>query len=55
MRSNPRGLVLIIRLTDYIRQPIRNGSLHDEKNLKDLFEQMGFKTICKSNLTASVR
>ncbi|KAF7994576.1 hypothetical protein HCN44_004048 [Aphidius gifuensis] len=51
MCSNPRGLVLIIRLTDYVHEPLRNGSEHDEKNLKDLFEQMGFKTICKSNLT----
>lgn len=56
MRSNPRGLVLLITNIDYkwAKEKPRLSALHDEENLKELFEQMGFKVIPKQNLTGKV-
>ncbi|KAF7381139.1 hypothetical protein HZH68_016014 [Vespula germanica] len=53
MRSNPRGLVLIITNIDYnpnIQKP-RKSAIHDEINLQKLFEEMGFSVETYSNLT----
>ncbi|EFN86183.1 Caspase-2, partial [Harpegnathos saltator] len=53
MRSNPRGLVLLITNIDYnlSKEKPRLSAQHDETNLKELFEQMGFKVIAKRDLT----
>lgn len=56
MRRNPRGLVLIITNIDYKysdKEP-RNSAKHDESNLKQLFDQMGFHVISYRNLTGEV-
>lgn len=55
MRSNPRGLVLIISNIYYnsSNQP-RISAENDTKNLKILFEEMGFKVIVKENLKGAV-
>lgn len=53
MRRNPRGLVLIITNIDYKhsgKEP-RSSAKHDESNLKQLFDQMGFHVISYCNLT----
>nr|XP_046468654.1 caspase Dronc isoform X1 [Neodiprion pinetum] len=52
MFSNPRGLVLIINnilFTEGAKE--RAAAKHDEDNLKELFEQMGFQVIVRQNLT----
>ncbi|XP_046736521.1 caspase Dronc isoform X2 [Diprion similis] len=52
MFSNPRGLVLIINnilFSEGAKE--RAAAKHDEDNLKELFEQMGFKVIVRQNLT----
>lgn len=55
MRSNPRGLVLIIANNLYKKQKDRRPSAkHDEANLKKLFEEMGFKVITYFDLTGEV-
>ncbi|XP_076757715.1 death regulator Nedd2-like caspase [Xylocopa sonorina] len=51
MRSNPRGLVLIITNIVYKDLDPRKSAVHDESNLKELFKQMGFEVICHRNLT----
>ncbi|XP_043683700.1 caspase Dronc-like [Vespula pensylvanica] len=53
MRSNPRGLVLIITNIDYNPniQKSRKSAIHDEINLQKLFEEMGFSVETYSNLT----
>ncbi|XP_015120393.1 caspase Dronc isoform X2 [Diachasma alloeum] len=54
MRSNPRGLVLLITLMDYQKnKKVRHAAEHDHHNLTQLFEQMGFEVIAKTNLSAS--
>lgn len=56
MRRNPRGLVLIITNIDYKhsgKEP-RSSAKHDESNLKQLFDQMGFHVISYCNLTGEV-
>ncbi|XP_017788772.1 PREDICTED: caspase-6-like [Habropoda laboriosa] len=47
MRRKPRGLVLIITNIHYkyYGQVHRSSAAHDESNLKELFEQMGFQVI----------
>ncbi|XP_012269448.2 caspase-3 [Athalia rosae] len=53
MRTEPRGLVLIINNISFPhREEGRQGAEHDEKNLKDLFLQMGFEVIPKRNKTS---
>lgn len=54
MRSKPRGLVLIITNISYNEEPSRISAEHDESNLKELFEQMGFEVVTKRNLTGRV-
>lgn len=55
MRSNPRGLVLIIANNLYKKQTDRRPSAkHDEANLKKLFEEMGFKVFAYFDLTGEV-
>jgi hypothetical protein len=56
MRSNPRGLVLIISNIYYNspHEKPRLSARHDEDNLKELFEEMGFKVITYQNLTGEV-
>lgn len=52
MQSKPRGLVLIINNIKFDNeQPERAAAEHDEANLLNLFEQMGFKVEVSSNLT----
>ncbi|XP_011500855.1 PREDICTED: caspase-1 isoform X2 [Ceratosolen solmsi marchali] len=51
MRSIPRGLVLIITNIVYEMVDCRPSAKYDEANLKQLFEEMGFKVIIHSNLT----
>ncbi|XP_023290084.1 caspase-2 isoform X2 [Orussus abietinus] len=51
MRSNPRGFVLIIANIQYINERSRAGAEHDEKNLEELFKQMGFEVTTLCNLT----
>ncbi|XP_017764641.1 PREDICTED: caspase-3 [Eufriesea mexicana] len=53
MRSKPRGLVLIITNIDYKypdKEP-RSSAMYDELNIKQLFEQMGFRVYSYCNLT----
>ncbi|KOX68315.1 Caspase Nc [Melipona quadrifasciata] len=54
MRSKPRGLALIITNIDYTRpdKEPRTSAIHDELNLKQLFDQMGFHVFSFCNLTA---
>lgn len=55
MRSNLRGLVLIIANNLYDKESDqRPGAKHDEANLKQLFEDMGFTVITYSDLTGRV-
>lgn len=56
MRSKPRGLVLIITNIHFKHPEIesRNSAVHDELNLKRLFEQMGFQVITHLHLTGEV-
>ncbi|XP_076180521.1 death regulator Nedd2-like caspase isoform X2 [Ptiloglossa arizonensis] len=53
MRSKPRGLVLIITNIHYkySSKVPRSSATHDAENLKQLFEQMGFKVISYLDLT----
>ncbi|KAJ8676109.1 hypothetical protein QAD02_011895 [Eretmocerus hayati] len=52
MRSNPRGLVLIIANNLYkIQKDRRPSAKHDEANLKKLFVDMGFRVITYFDLT----
>lgn len=56
MRSNPRGLVLIITNIDYdpnIQKP-RKSAIHDKMNLEKLFKDMGFSVETHCNLTGKV-
>ncbi|XP_066603203.1 caspase-3-like [Prorops nasuta] len=53
MRSNPRGLVLIISNIHYVDQEPRMSAVFDEHNLRLLFEQMGFKVITYRDLKAN--
>ncbi|KZC10457.1 PREDICTED: caspase-3 [Dufourea novaeangliae] len=53
MRSNPRGLVLIVTNIQYKYsdgEP-RSSAARDEENIKDLFNQMGFQVISYNDLT----
>ncbi|KAK1122018.1 hypothetical protein K0M31_009866 [Melipona bicolor] len=54
MRSKPRGLALIITNIDYDRpdKEPRTSAIHDELNLMQLFDQMGFHVFSFCNLTA---
>lgn len=54
MRSNPRGLVLIITNIDYHLTDSRPSAKYDEDSLTTLFEEMGFKVIKYQNLTGNV-
>lgn len=56
MRSKPRGLVLIITNIHYkySSKVPRSSATHDAENLKQLFEQMGFKVISYLDLTGEV-
>ncbi|KAL7300737.1 hypothetical protein TKK_0006715 [Trichogramma kaykai] len=52
MRSNPRGLVLIIANNCYTEEKdSRPSAEHDETNLRKLFTDMGFKVITHFDLT----
>lgn len=53
MRSKPRGLVLIITNIHYEKEPPRISAEHDEINLRELFEQMGFEVLTKRDLTGN--
>ncbi|XP_034937608.1 uncharacterized protein [Chelonus insularis] len=51
MKSKPRGIVLIMSLYNVNdNETSQKSAEHDEKNLKDLFHQMGFKVIIEKNL-----
>ncbi|XP_076645401.1 death regulator Nedd2-like caspase [Halictus rubicundus] len=53
MRSKPRGLVLIITNIHYkycYKEP-RSSAAHDEENMKNLFEEMGFRVVSHFDLT----
>lgn len=54
MRSNPRGLVLIITNVKYIYTDDRPSAIQDEQNLDKLFKDMGFKTIRHRDVTLNV-
>ncbi|XP_014603676.1 PREDICTED: caspase-2-like [Polistes canadensis] len=53
MRSKPRGLVLIITNIDYKSDILksRKSAIHDQTNLKKLFEEMGFFVETHCDLT----
>ncbi|XP_014211578.1 caspase Dronc [Copidosoma floridanum] len=51
MRSEPRGLALIITNIAYEYYVSRPSAKYDEDNLNILFTEMGFKTIVRRNLT----
>ncbi|KAK0175254.1 hypothetical protein PV327_009017 [Microctonus hyperodae] len=53
MRSKIRGLVLIITLIDYEGNSNRTAAEHDERNLRELFQQMGFIVSSYKNLTVA--
>ncbi|OXU20628.1 hypothetical protein TSAR_006461 [Trichomalopsis sarcophagae] len=53
MRSNPRGLVLMITNIDYKILDKRPSAKYDEDNLTNLFEEMGFRVIKYKNLTGN--
>jgi len=57
MRSKPRGVVLIITNIYYNspNEKPRFSAKHDEDNLKELFEKMGFIVVTEQNLTGQVR
>lgn len=57
MRSKPRGLVLIISniYYDSAEDEPRLSAEHDTKNLRQLFEEMGFKVVIYENLAGWVR
>ncbi|XP_076285376.1 death regulator Nedd2-like caspase [Lasioglossum baleicum] len=53
MRNKPRGLVLIITNIHYkysYKEP-RSSAAHDEENMRNLFEQMGFRVISLFDLS----
>lgn len=56
MRSSPRGLVLIINNIhfQFSNEKPRISAEHDEVNLQQLFEDMGFKVIVHRDLTTQV-
>lgn len=54
MRSNPRGIVLIVNNVEFDNLDDRKSSKVDVKNLKALFTQMGFQVIIRENLTGKV-
>lgn len=54
MTSNVRGLVLIITLIAYEGNLNRTAAEHDERNLRELFQQMGFTVFSYKNLTVAV-
>lgn len=56
MQSKPRGLVLIITNIHYNHpdEKPRISAIHDEANLKELFEKMGFEVVTYRNLTGQV-
>jgi len=52
MTKRPRGLCLIINNEKFDVQTERRGSNVDANNLDILFEQLGFKNVVRSNLSA---
>lgn len=52
MRSNPRGLVLIIVNENFDNLPPRTAANKDRENLTWLFTDMGFEVISKKDLTS---
>lgn len=56
MRSRPRGLVLIVTNIHYkySNEDPRYSATLDQKNVKHLFEQMGFQVIPYTDLTKKV-
>lgn len=56
MKSKPRGLVLLITNIKYYlsEDDPRFSAKHDENNLNELFEQMGFEVTPKRDLTGKV-
>lgn len=55
MKSNPRGMVLLITNIDYVSSDRKRESAKlDHKNLIELFKQMGLEVIERINLTADV-
>lgn len=54
MRSNPRGLVLLITNIEFKVVDSRPSARHDEENLRKLFEEMGFLVVSRKNLTGKV-
>ncbi len=52
MSSNPRGNCIIINNESFENEgDNRDGAEHDEKQLKDLFEELGFAVSIKKNLS----
>lgn len=52
MSSNPRGNCIIINNVSFNNEgDNREGAEHDEKRLKDLFEELGFAVSIKQNLS----
>ena len=54
MRSNPRGIVIIVNNVNFENSSNRTGSTVDEKNLNQLFTEMGFYVIVRRDLTGKV-
>ncbi|CAD6210353.1 GSCOCG00010891001-RA-CDS [Cotesia congregata] len=53
MKSNPRGIVLLITIIEYVAfYRNRQSAKLDHKNLLELFKQMGFEVVERINLTA---
>ncbi|XP_074108922.1 death regulator Nedd2-like caspase [Cotesia typhae] len=53
MKSNPRGMVLLITIIEYVSSDRKRESAKlDHKNLIELFKQMGLEVIDRINLTA---
>ena len=55
MCSKPRGRAVIISNEHFKVGSSRDGSDYDRLNLETLFDQLGFETVTKIDLTAQVR
>jgi len=69
MRSSPRGYFFMINNVQFVNNPedARTGAEVDEKNLEDLFTQLGYTvekhrdeglkvgTLCNHNMTEGIR
>ncbi|XP_038075142.1 caspase-3-like [Patiria miniata] len=51
MKSKPRGIAIIINNKNFEKMPTRNGTDIDGRNLKHVFEELGFMTEYRKNQT----